>query len=193
MKICCISDTHNLHKQLGELPDADILVHCGDITMAGSEGEAMNFMNWFFDQPHKYKIFVGGNHDFCLYGAKINGLPDNCYYLDGESIEIEGLKFHGIPLFMEEFMDGAYDKLIDNIPTDTDVLITHQPPTDIFSGDFGDYFLKKKVNQIKPRYHLFGHAHEQYGKMKIGKTTYINAALVSNHYEMLFKPILIEL
>lgn len=193
MKICCISDTHNLHKQLGELPDADILVHCGDITMAGSEGEAMNFMNWFFDLPHKYKIFVGGNHDFCLYGAKINGLPDNCYYLDGESIEIEGLKFHGIPLFMEEIMDGTYDKLIDNIPTDTDVLITHQPPTDIFSGDFGDYFLTKKVNQIKPQYHLFGHAHEQYGKIKMGKTTYVNAALVSNHYEMLFKPILIEL
>jgi Icc-related predicted phosphoesterase len=128
-----------------------------------------------------------------LYGAKINGLPDNCYYLDGESIEIEGLKFHGIPLFMEEIMDGTYDKLIDNIPTDTDVLITHQPPTDIFSGDFGDYFLTKKVNQIKPQYHLFGHAHEQYGKIKMGKTTYVNAALVSNHYEMLFKPILIEL
>lgn len=30
MKICVISDTHNLHKQLDKLPDADILVHSGE-------------------------------------------------------------------------------------------------------------------------------------------------------------------
>src|SRR5574344_707337 len=115
-KICVISDTHNLHKQLGKLPDADILVHCGDVTMAGSEGEAIDFLNWFLDQPHKYKIFIGGNHDFCLYGADINGLPDNCYYLNGNGVEIEGLHFYGVPMFMEDAMSGDYDKLIATIP-----------------------------------------------------------------------------
>lgn len=48
MKICVTSDTHNLHKQLDKLPDADILVHCGDVTMAGSGGEAMELYELVF-------------------------------------------------------------------------------------------------------------------------------------------------
>ncbi len=31
MKIICISDTHNLHKDL-KIPDGDMLIHAGDMT-----------------------------------------------------------------------------------------------------------------------------------------------------------------
>jgi predicted phosphodiesterase len=34
VKICFISDTHDLHDQV-TLPPADILVHAGDLTMDG--------------------------------------------------------------------------------------------------------------------------------------------------------------
>ena len=42
--------------------------------MTGSEAEAIDFLNWFCDLPHKQKIFICGNHDACLYGANIEGL-----------------------------------------------------------------------------------------------------------------------
>lgn len=62
---------------MGELPEANVLVHSGDFTMTGSESEAIDFMNWFCDLPHKHKIFICGNHDECLYGANIDGLDNN--------------------------------------------------------------------------------------------------------------------
>lgn len=40
MKIIHISDTHGCHRCLPELPEADIIVHSGDFTTAGSELEA---------------------------------------------------------------------------------------------------------------------------------------------------------
>ena len=74
INILHLSDTHSQHRRLTQLPDADILVHSGDFTMNGSEQDAIDFMNWFCDLPYSYKIFICGNHDACLYGAKIDGL-----------------------------------------------------------------------------------------------------------------------
>lgn len=69
MKILHLSDTHNCHHRLRDLPEADVVVHSGDFCMAGSEQEALDFLNWFCDLPYKHKIFICGNHDDCLYGA----------------------------------------------------------------------------------------------------------------------------
>ena len=81
MKLLHISDTHGLHNELKHLPDADILVHSGDFTLDGKEQEALDFINWLCDLPHRHKIFIAGNHDLCMYDAGINGLPDNVHYL----------------------------------------------------------------------------------------------------------------
>ena len=68
-----ISDTHGKEmKFLNEkrIPDGDILIHSGDIMQ--KEGETyhegiVNGLNQFFGLlPHKYKIFVAGNNEFCL-------------------------------------------------------------------------------------------------------------------------------
>ena len=45
MKLLHLSDTHGLHKNLRSLPEADVIVHSGDFTFAGSEEEAYDFMN----------------------------------------------------------------------------------------------------------------------------------------------------
>ncbi|MDE6654552.1 MAG: metallophosphoesterase, partial [Muribaculaceae bacterium] len=95
MKILHLSDTHNCHHLLRDLPEADVVVHSGDFCMAGSEQEALDFLNWFCDLPYKHKIFVCGNHDDCLYGANIEGLDSNVHYLFNSCIEIEGIKFYG--------------------------------------------------------------------------------------------------
>ena len=70
--------------------------------MNGSEQEALDFMNWFCDLPYPQKIFICGNHDECLYDATIDGLDGNVQYLCNSGIEIEGLKFYGVPMFMGE-------------------------------------------------------------------------------------------
>ena len=117
MRILHISDTHGCHRRLGELPDADVVVHSGDFTMNGSEQEAIDFLNWFCDLLHKHKIFICGNHDECLYGANINGLDANVHYLCNSGIEIDGVKFYGVPMFMADRVSDRQVKNIAKIPT----------------------------------------------------------------------------
>lgn len=102
MTILHLSDTHSQHRRLTELPDADILVHSGDFTMNGSEQEAIDFMDWLCDLPYPHKIFICGNHDACLYRAKIDGLDENVHYLCNSGVVIDGVKFYGVPMFMED-------------------------------------------------------------------------------------------
>lgn len=136
MTLLHISDTHGLHDQLTDLPAADVIVHSGDFTLDGSEKEAIEFMQWFCDLPYNHKVFVAGNHDMCMYGAdKVEGLPDDVHYFCNSGIDIDGIKFYGMPMFMEYAMDGTYEQHIKDIPDDTDVLVTHQTPYGILDGE----------------------------------------------------------
>lgn len=49
MTIVQISDTHNCHRQLANLPAADVLVHCDDFTDMGTEQEVLDFLNWLIE------------------------------------------------------------------------------------------------------------------------------------------------
>ncbi len=40
MRIVCISDTHSMHREI-VVPDGDMLIHAGDLTMKGSAGERL--------------------------------------------------------------------------------------------------------------------------------------------------------
>ncbi len=197
MLILHLSDTHGKHHELSSLPLADIIIHSGDISFAGSENEVMDFIEWFGALPYKYKIFIAGNHDDCLFGANIDGLPQNCYYLCNSSVSIEGVKFYGVPMFMEDAMSGDYDRNIQKIPSDTDILITHQPPKGILDSsaniNYGDSNLLQIVLEIKPKYQLFGHIHGAYGIEKSEHTTFVNAAILSENYELKNEPILLKI
>ena len=163
MRLIHLSDTHGRHRQLTDLPQADVIVHTGDITEDGTEKEVEDFVEWFGSLPYQHKIFIAGNHDLCLYGASIEGLPDNVHYLCNEAITIDGIKFYGVPLFLQDDLEGNFPELFSSIPDDTDVLLTHQAPLGILDDqdglNFGDYYLYKRVIDIKPKYHLFGHLH----------------------------------
>lgn len=163
MKILHISDTHGKHQILKDLPNADVIVHTGDITEDGTEEEVKDFIEWFGQLPYKHKIFIAGNHDNCLYGANIEGLPDNMHYLYNDGITIDGIKFYGVPMFLQDDLDGNFPELFGRIPADTDVLLTHQPPLGILDEqdgiNYGDYTLYKRVMDVRPKYHLFGHLH----------------------------------
>jgi len=196
MLIVHLSDTHSKHHLLKSLPKADIIIHSGDTSFSGSENEVMEFIAWFEKLPYRYKIFVAGNHEDCLFGANIEGLSENCFYLCNSGITIEDIKFYGVPMFMEDVVSGNYDNNIQQIPTDTDVLITHQPPYGIFDYsagiNYGDYILLQTVTKIQPKYHLFGHIHDAYGIERINNTTFVNAAILNEHYELAYEPVLFE-
>ena len=163
MRILHISDTHGKHELLINLPKADVIVHTGDFTEDGTEEEVKDFIEWFCGLPYSHKIFIAGNHDNCLYGANIEGLPDNVHYLCNEGLTIDGIKFYGVPMFVQDDLDGIFPELFSRIPDDTDVLLTHQPPLGILDEqdgiNYGDHALYKRVMDVRPKYHLFGHLH----------------------------------
>lgn len=197
MRILHLSDTHGCHPQLRNLPEADVVVHSGDFCMVGSEQEAIDFMDWFCDLPYRHKIFICGNHDDCLYGANIGGLDDNVHYLCNSGIEIEGLKFYGVLMFMDDCVTDRQNLNYDKIPIDTDVLITHTPAYGILDFDdsinYGSEVLLQAVTNVNPRIHLFGHIHKQHGITTIGSTIFSNGAIMNNDYSILNYPNIIEL
>lgn len=197
MRVLHISDTHGAHRRLGKLPAADVVVHSGDFTMAGSEAEAIDFLNWFCDLPHRHKIFICGNHDECLYKASIDGLERNVHYLCNSGVAIEGIKFYGVPMFMADCITEQQHRHYAAIPDDTDVLITHTPPYGILDFDdnihYGSKELLQRVSEVSPRLHLFGHIHRQHGMTDNGVTHFSNGAVMNVDYTDFHAPNLIEL
>ena len=197
MKILHISDTHGCHRRLHDLPQTDIVVHSGDFTMNGSEQEALDFMNWLCDLPYPQKMFICGNHDDCLYGATIDGLDGNVHYLCNSGVEIDGVKFYGVPMFMGDCITDHQSKHYANIPEDTDVLISHTPPFGILDFDdninYGSEELLARIKAVQPRLHLFGHIHSRHGTTVLNGTTFSNGALMNVGYSNFRIPNLIEL
>jgi len=208
MKICIISDTHNKHKRLGRLPDADMIIHCGDFTSMGHSHEIVDFMKWYSMLPYKHKLIIAGNHDWLFERSRLLALekvPENVIYLEDSGIEIEGLNFYGIPV-QPPYNNWAFnrpeEKLIEHwkaIPDNTDVLITHGPPNSIFDFSVYDrihtgspslYF--EVVDRIRPKLHCFGHIHSGYGIKVIENTTFINASNLDEDYMCVNKPVLFE-
>ena len=189
MKILHLSDTHNKHRDLGQMSETDVLVHSGDFTMAGSDMEALDFLEWFCDLSYKHKIFIAGNHDDCMIDASLEGLPDNVHYLHDSGITIDGVSFYGVPM-LAKFMNGEMETMecYDRIPDKVDVLITHRPPLGILDGmggiRFGSSMLLEVVDRVKPRLHLFGHIHSARGMVRLHNTSFYNAAVCDDVYNL---------
>lgn len=194
MKILHLSDTHNNHRELRDLPKADVLVHSGDFTMGGSDKEALDFLEWFCNLPYKHKIFIAGNHDDCMIDATLEGLPDDVHYLHNSGVTIDGISFYGVPM-LAEFEDGEM-KLMERyelIPKKIDILITHRAPLGILDNTdskvhYGSSLLMDRITAVKPKMHLFGHTHDSYGNTEWKGTTFSNAAVTDWQYNIRYAP-----
>lgn len=139
--------------------------------------------------PYAHKIFVTGNHDLCLWDAEdIEDLPENIHFLQDRGCEIDGIRFFGL----------AYNHRESLIPDNVDVLVTHEPPVMILDETVGIHWgnapLRNRVFEVKPKYHLFGHAHECYGEVTLDGITFSNgSSLHDNYYEACNKPRIIEI
>lgn len=209
MKISCISDTHGVcHKQL-KIKDVDLIIHAGDVSNRGLKTEVTEFLEWFSDQDGD-KIFIAGNHDFFFQYKKeeidelISRYPSVTYLMD-ESTEFEGLKIYGSP-WQPWFYDWAFNlrrgseiaEKWAKIPNELDILVTHGPAYGILDETVrgekvGCEELLKKINEVKPKYHISGHLHESYGQFKGENTIFLNASVLDEKYRFKNQPIFLEI
>jgi Icc-related predicted phosphoesterase len=200
MRICVISDTHQLENEI-EIPPCDLLAHCGDWSFFGRSEEAMDrFLAWFAEQPARHRVLTCGNHEY-----PVEADPDkwrrrvrNATLLLNESVTIDGIKIFGSPV--TPLYSGAFgmsseperESLWRTIPEDTDILITHGGPQGVLSGGGGCPALRRAVIRVKPRLHCFGHVHSAYGVHPTKNTLFVNAALLDEDGAPSRRPILLN-
>jgi Icc-related predicted phosphoesterase len=209
MRVVCISDTHGQYRGL-TIPDGDLLVHAGDITTYGRPLEFQDFNDWLGELPHTHKVVIGGNHDAALalqsadFGRDI---LSNAHYLQDSEVVVGGVRIYGAPWtpafkdwhFMLPRGSAETRRKWAKIPTGIDILLTHGPPAGKCDYDAsGSYYagcdyLREAVLKVRPRYHVFGHAHASYGVQMGEFTTFINASIMTRAYIPTNPPIEVEI
>ncbi len=212
MKLVCLSDTHGDHHQV-EVPHGDVLVHAGDVTAHGTEQDFLDFLDWFDAFPHPNKLFVAGNHDRFL-----EQLPDRALehvsdrsviWLNDSGITIDGIKFWGSPITLRfhnwSFMRDPGDDIAthwEQIPDNTDVLITHGPPHGILDlvrrqdgseEQTGCPQLLEVILKMQPNVHIFGHIHEEYGVSSKSGIEFLNVSTMNQSYRIANSPVVYNL
>lgn len=181
MKVAATSD---LHGHLPTIPEADVLLICGDIGPAtssyhndfewASEWLMGPFSDWMKKQPVNHVVAIAGNHDFVLEHTGIAAhLEWN--YLQDSGCTIDGVNFWGSPwspqFFNWSFMDKdpQLERHWAKIPANTDVLLTHCPAFGVLDRNLvGKKAGSKTLRRWIPAkaYHFFGHIHEARGCRK---------------------------
>ncbi|MFN7952759.1 MAG: metallophosphatase domain-containing protein [bacterium] len=206
LRVVALSDTHGYHDRIA-VPEGDVLIHAGDLTRFGKIAEIEPFDSFLARLPHRHKLVIAGNHDWCFQreGRAARELLRSATYLEDEALEIEGWRFYGSP-WQPEFMNWAFNlprgpMLREKwalIPTATDVLITHGPPLGAGDRTFGGEHvgceeLAVAVSRLAPRFHVFGHIHEAAGVIRGSSTTFVNAASCDLFYEPVQPPVVFDL
>jgi predicted phosphohydrolase len=172
MRIVAVADTHTFQDDLRVIPEGDVFIHAGDLCRAGRLDELRTVVAWLRALPHRHKIVIAGNHDWCFVRepkASLEILAEGAVYLQDSQAVIEGVRFWGSP-WQPEFNDWAFNlprgealaKRWALIPPGTQVLVTHGPPFGIgdWAGDpvrQGCEELRAAVYRVRPWLHLFGH------------------------------------
>jgi Icc-related predicted phosphoesterase len=189
MRIVAVADTHTFHDDLHVIPDGDVFIHAGDLCRGGRLDELRMVAAWLQALPHRHKVVIAGNHDWCFIrepSAAIEILGEGTVYLQDSEATIEGVGFWGSP-WQPEFNDRAFNlprgealaRRWALIPTGIHVLVTHGPPYGIgdWSGDpvrQGCEELRAAVRRIRPLLHIFGHIHQDGGFWQEDGISYAN-------------------
>lgn len=211
MKVTLISDTHTRHNLLN-LPGGDVLVHAGDLMNSGySRYEIKDFLDWFDSQNYDTKIFIAGNHDRVFeddpdYIIELMKEYPGVTYLQDSEVQVgedwadDKFRVWGSP-WQPEFYNWAFNlprrgpglqMKWNQIPEGLGILVTHGPPQEILdvSGPpyneplLGCELLRVRVDEVKPKIHVFGHIHGSYGYKYLNGTHFFNAAVLGENYEL---------
>jgi Icc-related predicted phosphoesterase len=205
--------TADLHGNLPEVPQCDVLLVAGDVCPVSDHRLDFQrrwledaFAPWLLRAPAAAIVGIAGNHDFVAEAdpALVRGLPWT--YLCDETALAGGLKVHGSP-FTPTFRDWAFmrddGELVETwarVPDDVDVLVTHGPP--FGRGDLvvdghraGSETLALRLAELERlRLHVFGHIHEGFGSRdRVGGALVANVSYVDFHYAPVQPPVVFEL
>lgn len=212
IRILHLSDLHGnlkqLHKTVKSGQAFDWIVMTGDMPpthvkymtldkhgrrIIDKEKEAAHQLEWcknalkpLIDKiPHKRTIYVNGNHCFC----NTAGLFDFTTFKGTQSFTLDGVKVGcavGIaPLdfeWHEELPEFEFNELLNTLPKDIEVLVTHAPASQVLDSNYGGQHIGydclyhklfgSALRNLDPHFthlhtHLFGHAHESNGFKEI--------------------------
>lgn len=218
-RILIFSDTHGLHNLINIPENIDIAIFAGD---AGTYQNpiknisgVLNFINWYSKLNIKHKVWIAGNHDTSieqeLVNAKELSKENGLIYLEHESCVIDGLNIFGSPYTPSFGYGWAFNvdrnKLIhywNEIPTDTDILITHGGPFNVGCLNVVDrgkdvgcealaHIIETKLNSLKLA--CSGHIHEGYGYFQKSpdKPLFVNASVLDVYYENTNNPYVVTI
>lgn len=199
MRLVLASDTHDRQGGL-TVPEGDVFIHAGDFTMNGNLKAVAAFGAWIRALPHRHKVVIAGNHELSFEKTPaaarqaLRDGADGLIYLQDGGVTLDGISFWGSP-WQPWFRDWAFNlrrgaeiaAKWDLIPAGTDVLVTHGPPMGILDvvpvgGHVGCTDLLKRINDIRPRVHAFGHIHEGSGIQERSGTIFVNASICNGAY-----------
>lgn len=206
MKVVATSD---LHGDLPDIPDCDLLVVAGDVcpidnhdTSAQALWLVAEFRPWLLSQPVGDAVFIGGNHDFICETDGFEVEPDKfgATYLQDSKIEIGGASVWGTP-WIPNLTGWAFHAPVERsrnrfrkIPEGTDIVVSHGPVSgimdDVNGQAVGCPILASNIQRVSPAVFICGHIHECGGQIEtIGKTTFINASRMDENYKPVHKPV----
>ena len=205
MKIWIISDTHCMHGYM-MVPKVDMAICAGDVgnhrQPAVNSNQVLDFIEWFSSLNIEHKVMIAGNHDTSIEKGLIKRSKieyKGITYLLDETKWVADLKIFGSPWTPTFGTGWAYNckreslhKHWDLIPNDADIVVTHGPPYDVLDVESegmrtGCRSLLRKMYEVQPNMHIFGHIHEHGGRMMRLidiPTTFINACVVDLKYDL---------
>jgi Icc-related predicted phosphoesterase len=217
MKVVLISDTHSQHRKLTNMPDGDLLIHCGDFSDYGQLSVVEDFLLWMKNLDYEHKVFIAGNHDLSferLPEFKNDIIDEYCsdslIYLENEQVTLningEDWKLFGTP-YTPLFAGWAFNMEEQNLSDhwhsapldDVDILISHGPAYGILDatleGDLcGVQALRDVVEKFRPRLFCHGHIHEHRGldERSIPGTIVANISNVNRDNLLIHEPVVLE-
>lgn len=225
MIIDCISDLHGFFPYFPDLKGGDLLIVAGDLTAHDTEKEHKDFIEWLetsFMDFYTNVIVIGGNHDMYLEKHpnfyEKHSKKRTTHYLCNSGVDIgvkvwgspNSLWFHGVNPQCKAFMtnEATLERLYNEIPSSTEILVTHTPPLGMFDQvgydsdgepeETGSLSLNRAVLDSEHfpnlKLHVFGHIHEWGGK-RFDSTfaTFVNASICDVNYRPVNKPVRVEL
>ena len=130
-------------------------------------------------------------------------------YFDGPNGDMpeENIRIYGSP-WQPEFFNWAFNlprnsdimkEKWDAIPDNTDILVTHGPPFGFLDipghgtpMNVGCEMLRYRIDELRPKIHVFGHIHGSAGYYFNGHTHFINASVLNERYVYENKPLTFE-
>ena len=159
------------------LPQADVLLHCGDFAASGSRknqrAAARRLDDFLARQTHiPEKIVVQGNHDPDSPAKVLFPNSKALYVRSSSTLMINGVSFTLEPYSRRMSFRSIRNRMSPSVPSlpACDILVSHEPPKGILDMTYhgfsaGSAYLRELVEHAehKPRLWLCGHIHESRG------------------------------